>query len=67
MQPRILCAGVVLALAACGGGGGDPGTCKLLPEACGDGQSATTTPATTTMTGSTAAVAPPAPSPGNGY
>jgi hypothetical protein len=67
-------------LAACGGGGGNPGTCHGSPEVCAEGQdsppttgtTSTTTGANTSTTNSTASTtntAPTIPSvgSGNGY
>jgi hypothetical protein len=66
MQPRFIIIGAVLALAACGGGGGDPGTCHGSPEVCAEGQSTTAAPTRNTST--TAGAPAPAPAPnGNGY
>ena len=70
MMPRLFMASALfLGLAACGGGGGDPGTCHGSPEVCAEGQTTTTAPATTTPTTTTAvtpAVSVPT-LPGNAY
>ena len=64
-------------LAACGGGGGDPGTCHGSPEVCSEGQAThataptgstgSTGPSTTTTTTTTTANAPAIPTPASGY